>query len=72
MSDRELWRAELAAKYGEAIVADMEAHGTDVPWPCRDTMDGRRWCRIHDAAWPSWQVPPQGCEAWVAREETPE
>lgn len=63
------WRTDLVATHGEAIVVEMEK--TDVPWDCRDTMDGRHWCRVHDASWPSFTG--TGCTAWVRlREQAPQ
>ena len=70
MTPKEEWRRDLVSKYGEEIVAEMEV--TDVPWPCRDTMDGRHWCRVHDAPWPSFQMPQIGCEVWAARDKPDE
>jgi hypothetical protein len=59
------WRDDLTAKYGAEVVDYLE-NGPDVPWPCRDTMDGRRWCRVHDAPWPSGHPTIVGCEIWIA------
>lgn len=61
------WRAELVDKYGDGIVRAIESDAMEgVEWPCLDTMDGRQWCRIHDAPWPNWQPQPRGCDAWSA------
>jgi len=54
-SPEDEWRADLVSKYGEAVVKDIEQDAAaSVPWDCRDTMDGRHWCRVHNASWPSF------------------
>lgn len=63
------WRQELVAKYGEAVVADIERSVPPNPFGCKDTMDGRHWCRTHDAFWPSFSG--QACEAAKASIDEP-
>jgi len=56
----QLWRQELIDKYGEAIIEKIEADVRN-PFGCKDTMDGRHWCRTHDASCPAFSG--QACEA---------
>jgi hypothetical protein len=46
-------RDRLVALYGAAIVEEIESWVTPNPAGCKDSMDGRRWCRVHDASWPT-------------------
>ena len=45
------WRQELVNRYGEDAVRLVEGPPPE-PDQCLDTMDGRHWCRTHDASWP--------------------